>query len=126
MTNPNPTTKYSVRSIVYDVPSATECGRKYLVSADPETGRLACECKGAAYGRDCWHQKAIRSGLVKPRVRIAPKPAPQPAPAPQPEPTFRLLSAATRLHGSMPFGPSLNVAPPAFTLDDIYPPAVAR
>ena len=77
MTNPNPTTKYSVRSIVYDVPSATECGRKYLVNADPETGRLACECKGAAYGRDCWHQKAIRSGLVKPRIRIAQRPAPR-------------------------------------------------
>ena len=75
-----PTTKYSVRSVVYDVPSATEPGRKYLVSADPETGRLACECKAYQYGRPCWHCKAVASGMVKARIRIAPKPAPRTIP----------------------------------------------
>ena len=65
-------TAYQTRSLTYTVPSATTAGITYTVTVDPSTGLMECACKGASYGHDCWHKKAIRAGVVKPRVRIRP------------------------------------------------------
>lgn len=65
-------TAYQTRAVTYTVPSATTPGQRYTVTQDPSTGLLECACKGASYGRDCWHKKAVRAGAIRPRVRIRP------------------------------------------------------
>src|SRR5712692_8175188 len=55
----------------YTVTSASGAG-PYTVSVDPTTKLMHCTCPAR---RQCWHQKAVITGLAgKPRVRIQPLP----------------------------------------------------
>ena len=75
--NPNPAVNFTTRSIIYIVPSVTRPGGVHTIEQDLVDGRLRCDCPAR---KQCWAQKAIIAGLVKPRIRIALKPAPRTAP----------------------------------------------
>ena len=58
-----------IKSITYQIPSATDRTRAYTVSVNPEDGRMRCTCPAR---RQCWHEKAIIAGVApKPRIRIS-------------------------------------------------------
>ncbi|MGD9891653.1 MAG: hypothetical protein AB7R89_28725 [Dehalococcoidia bacterium] len=68
-----------IRSITWTVPSATDAGTEYTVSAPSPTGILSCNCKASEFPKTrgrCWHIKSVRAGLAgKPRVRVTPRSA---------------------------------------------------
>lgn len=45
----------------WEFESRTDPGTKHLVTANPKTGELACDCKGFYYRLDCWHVRQVRS-----------------------------------------------------------------
>ena len=61
----------------WTVPSATTPGVVYTVTADPQTTELRCDCPNGQAGKcQCWHLKAVRTGLAgRPRVRVSQRPA---------------------------------------------------
>jgi len=67
-------TQTIIRNIAWTVPSASEAGVEYTVSAPSPTGLLSCNCKASQYPKTrgrCWHVRAVRAGLCgKPRVRV--------------------------------------------------------
>ena len=80
-------TPYEIRSISYNVPSATEAGKIYIVTVRGD--RYTCTCKAEEFNKTrgrCWHVKAVIAGAVnaKPRVRIRPLEASVVAAAPVP------------------------------------------
>ncbi len=83
-------TPYQIRSISYEIPSATEPGVTYTVTVADDGS--TCTCTAGHYKRLCWHRKAVQTGQVatKPRVRIRPLQAAVAAPAPR-EATWRDL-----------------------------------
>ena len=79
--NPSPTRSYQfavlpcvpghrVIAITYTVPSVSRTGEVHMIEQDVADGRLRCTCPART---QCWAQKAVIAGLVKPRVRIEPK-----------------------------------------------------
>jgi hypothetical protein len=68
-----------ITRIAWIVPSATEAGVEYTVSAPSPSGILRCTCKASDYPKTrgrCWHIKSVRAGLAgKPRVRVQARPA---------------------------------------------------
>ena len=73
MTSTYATQGYTIERVSYTIPSASESSATHTVEMDPATGLLHCDCRAGRYGRDCWHAKAIRTGIApKPRVRIRP------------------------------------------------------
>jgi hypothetical protein len=65
----------TIRSITWTVPSASEPGTEYAVSAPSPTGLLTCTCKASEFPKTrgrCWHMKSVRAGQAgKPRVRVS-------------------------------------------------------
>ncbi len=70
--NPSITAKSTIGPLRWAVPSATTKGITYEVAADAETTELRCDCPNGQAGKcNCWHIKAVRTGLAgKPRVRL--------------------------------------------------------
>jgi hypothetical protein len=73
------TTHNTIRSIVWEIPSATRQGLKHTVSEDIETGARSCNCEASDHPKTrgrCWHLRAVASGLAgKPVVRITQRPS---------------------------------------------------
>ena len=83
----SPQAAYQLVSISYNVPSATEAGKIYIVTVRGD--RYTCTCKAEEFNKTrgrCWHVKAVIAGAVnaKPRVRIRPLEASVVAAAPVP------------------------------------------
>jgi hypothetical protein len=76
-TNPQP--KSIIRSIAWEIPSATRQGITHTVSEDIETGAQSCNCEASDHPKTrgrCWHLKATAAGLAgKPTVRVSQRPA---------------------------------------------------
>jgi hypothetical protein len=41
--------------VVFRAPSASDAARVNTVALDTRTGEILCDCKGAEFGRRCWH-----------------------------------------------------------------------
>jgi hypothetical protein len=68
-----PSTVYISR-IVWSVPSATRPGVVHEVTADGPDDVPACHCEASQHPKTegkCWHLRAIRSGLIRPRCRAS-------------------------------------------------------
>ena len=63
---------HRIVNIVYTVPSISRPGEVHTITQDLADGRLRCDCPAR---KQCWAEKAVIAGLVKPRVRIEPKSA---------------------------------------------------
>jgi hypothetical protein len=71
----HPAPAYQIHRIAWTVPSATEPGIVYTISADSPEDVLRCSCRAEDYPKTrgrCWHVKAVHAGLAgKPRVRVS-------------------------------------------------------
>ena len=88
-------TPYTLKSIVYHVPSASEPGLVHDVTVTDE--RVTCDCEASKHAKTrgrCWHLQAVKAGLYvgKPHMRIEPLP-PAPTPACPHGRTARLCAA---------------------------------
>jgi hypothetical protein len=67
--------KSTIRLVSWTVPSASEPGITYTVSAPSPDDPLSCDCKASEHPKTrgrCWHIKAVHSGMAgKPRVRVS-------------------------------------------------------
>ena len=73
------THNHIIRSIVWEIPSASRPGVKHIVSEDIETGARSCNCEASDHPKTrgrCWHLKAVAAGLAgKPTVRMTQRPS---------------------------------------------------
>ena len=79
---------HHIESITYTVPSISRDGEVHTISQDVVDGRLRCDCPAR---KQCWAEKAVIAGLVKPRIRICPRPAPASQRPPRPAPRLEAL-----------------------------------
>jgi hypothetical protein len=45
--------------VVFRAPSAYDAQRVNTVALDTRTGEILCDCKGAEFSRQCWHQDHV-------------------------------------------------------------------
>lgn len=45
--------------VIFEAASAHDANRVNITALDTTTGQILCDCKGAAFGRVCWHQDHV-------------------------------------------------------------------
>jgi hypothetical protein len=73
----SPTQVYISR-IAWTVPSASRPGVAHTVTADSPEDEPRCSCEASQHAKTegkCWHLRAVRSGVIRPRCRASVQPA---------------------------------------------------
>jgi hypothetical protein len=57
--------------VVFQAPSASDATRVNTVALDTRTGEILCDCKGAEFGRVCWHADYVVAAWQRTTAIIA-------------------------------------------------------